>query len=379
MKSITFATQFFYFKMKIRFNQIILILFTVLVLLSSCDDMKDMPTLINLPETPGESGRLFVLSEGLFNMNNSLLGLIDFDKRTFKTDYFTFINGRGLGDTANDLKIFGNKLWVVVTVSSQVEVLDLNTGISIRRIALFDQNKIARQPRFITFYENKAYVCSFDGTVTRIDITTLAIDGIVECGRNPDGITIANGKLYVSNSGGLDNPNYDNSISVIDLTTFTEIKKIAVGMNPFKLETDSQGDVYVVSRGNNADIKAEWSRINSSTDEVSQTFADLASINFCIQKDTAYLYNFDFVRNSYWVKTFNCKTEQIISKNFISDGTVIERPYSISVHPINGNVYLTDARSYTVKGDLLCFSREGKLLYKLPNLSLNPNAIVVVP
>ncbi|NDP21932.1 MAG: YncE family protein [Paludibacter sp.] len=363
--------------MKIYITRIFLLI--LMAVFSSCDDMKDMPTLINLPETPSERGRLYLLSEGLFNMNNSTMGLIDFEKKTIQFDYFTTINGRGLGDTANDLKIYSNKLWVVVTVSSQVEVIDLNTGITIRRIEFFDQNKKARQPRFITFYENKAYVCSFDGTVTRIDITTLAIDGVVQCGRNPDGITVANGKLYVSNSGGLDNPNYDNTVSVIDLTTFTELKKITVGLNPFKLETDSQGDVYVVSRGNNADIKASWSRINSVTDEVTQTFENLAAINFCIQNDTAYLYNFDFVKNSYWVKTFDCKTEGLISDNFITDDTKIERPFGIYAHPTNGNVYLTDARSYTVKGDLLCFNRKGKLRYKIQNVGLNPNAIVIVP
>lgn len=365
--------------MKIYLFQIPLILFAVFVLFSSCDDMKDMPTPTNLPETPGESGQLYLLSEGLFNMNNSALCLVDFDKKTIVTDYFTAINGRGLGDTANDLKIYGNQLWVVVNISSQVEVMDMNTGISIRRIAFFDQNKKARQPRFITFHGNKAYVCSFDGTVTRIDIPTLAIDGVVTCGRNPDGITVANGKLYVSNSGGLDNPNYDNSVSVIDLVTFTEIKKITVGMNPFKLETDSQGDVYVVSRGNNADIKACWSRINTHTDEVVQTFENLAAINFCIQNDTAYLYNFDFVKDSYWVKIFDCKTEQLISENFISDGTLMERPFGIYVNPENGNVYITDAHTYTVKGDLLCFSRNGKLLYKLESVGLNPNALVYIP
>lgn len=34
------------------------------------------------------------------------------------------------------------------------------------------------------------YVTSYDDTVTRIDTATLAIDGSVEVGRDPDGICI---------------------------------------------------------------------------------------------------------------------------------------------------------------------------------------------
>lgn len=363
--------------MKLFFKSILL--FTFIALLSACDDMKDMPAPVDLPLTPGETGQLYVLSEGLFNMNNSTLSLVNFGNRSVKYNFFLDMNNRGLGDTSNDMKRYGSKIWIVVNVSSQVEVLDTKSGISIKRIPFFNSVNVARQPRFITFYGNKAYVCSFDGTVARIDTTTMAVEAVTTVGRNPDGITAVNGKLYVSNSGGLDIPNYDNTVSVVDLNTFKEVKKITVGMNPFRVEADSEGDVYVVSRGNNGNIKSTWSRINSQTDEVVQTFDNLPVVNFTIHNDTAYLYNYDFVKSTYWVKTFDCKTEQLISDNFITDGTPLERPFSITVHPTNGNVYLTDARNYTVKGDLLCFTRKGKLLYKIQSIGLNPNSVVLLP
>jgi len=314
--------------------------------------MKDAPTPDYLPETKGETGKMYVLSEGLFNMNNSTLSLINFENKTLEYDFFSIQNNRGLGDTANDIKIYGSKIWIVVNVSSQVEVVDAQSGISIRRIPILNENGEARQPRYIAFHNNKAYICSFDGTVSRIDTNSLIIEAVTKCGRNPDGIAVANDKLYISNSGGLDIPNYDNTVSVIDLNTFSEIKKITVGLNPYKVEADSEGDLYVVARGNNANIKAVLYRIDSQTDEVAETFANLPAINFTIRNDTAYLYNYDFVADNYWVKTFDCQNEKIISANFISDGTILERPFGIYVHPTNGNVYLTDARTYTIKGDL---------------------------
>jgi YVTN family beta-propeller protein len=341
--------------------------------------MKDVPTPDYLPDTKGETGKLYMLSEGLFNMNNSTLGCVDFESRTIEYDFFSLINNRGLGDTANDMKLYGSKLWIVVNVSSQVEVVDAQSGISMRRISVSNENAEARQPRYITFYKNKAYICSFDGTVARIDTSSLAIEAVTTCGRNPDGIAVANGKLYVANSGGLDMPNYDNTVSVIDLNTFTEIKKIKVELNPYKMEADSQGDVYLISRGNNGSIKASFIRIDSKTDKVAETFSNLPAVNFTIRNDIAYLYNYDFMTDKYWIKTFDCKTEQIISDNFISDATILERPFGIYVHPTNGNVYLTDARSYTVKGDLFCFDKIGKLKYKIEGVGLNPNTVLIKP
>lgn len=341
--------------------------------------MHDMPVHTNLPAIAGETGKIYILSEGLFNMNNSTLCCINFEKKTVEYDFFSLLNNRGLGDTANDMKIYGGKLWIIVNVSSQIEVVDVTTGFSIRRIPFFDATNKARQPRYISFYQNKAYVCSFDGTVSRIDTTNLQVDAVIQCGRNPDGIAIANGKLYVSNSGGLNAPQYDNTVSVIDIASFTEIKKITVGLNPSTIAVDGQGDVYVASRGDNINTQACWQRINSSTDAVVETFYDLPVRNFTIQHDTAYLYSFDFTTHRHQIKTFDCTTEKIIANNFVTDGTLIESPFGISTHPTNGNVYIADARTFTIRGNLFCFDRNGKKKYTIENIGLNPNTVLVCP
>lgn len=345
----------------------------------ACDDLNDKIVPIAFPENTNETGRLFVLSEGLYSENNSTLCCIDFTNRTIETNFFEKINKRGLGDTANDMKRYGNQLWIVVNGSSQVEILQISTGKSIKRLSLTNENDESRYPRAITFWGTKAYVCSFDGSVTEIDTANFVMKTDIFCGRNPDGIVAVNGKLYVSNSGGLDFPNYDSTVSVISLSTRQELKKITVGQNPYKLGVDSEGDIYVVSRGNNGTIPALWQRIDSKTDEILQTFDNLPVGNFEIRNDTAYMYNFDFITNNFWFKSFDCKTERIISEQLITDGTVIERPYSISVHPFNGNIYICDAKNYTTNGDLFCFDKNGKLRYDIKGIGLNPNAVLVVP
>ena len=112
----------------------------------------------------------------------------------------------------------------------------------------FGNENHTRQPRAIAAYKNKIYVCCYDGTVCRIDTATLTIEESISTGRNPDGIAVSNGKLFVSNSGGLDFNSPDNTISVIDIDSFTETTKIEVHPNPGDIIADNKGRIFVISR-----------------------------------------------------------------------------------------------------------------------------------
>lgn len=91
--------------------------------------------------------------------------------------------------------------------------------------------------RYIRFHDGKAYASSyvapvkFDqnarvGYVAEIDTTTLQVTRTVNVGYQPEELAIANNKVYVANSGGYMFPNYDRTVSVIDLETFKEVKKL---------------------------------------------------------------------------------------------------------------------------------------------------------
>ncbi|MEG1838351.1 MAG: YncE family protein [Bacteroidaceae bacterium] len=347
-----------------------------LLFVVSCDDMKDVELTNELPQQ--ETSELYVLCEGLFQNNNSSLAHYSFKEGTVNADYFRTQNERGLGDTANDMQLYGSKLYIVVDVSSQIEVLDIASGKSIKQIPMLNDKGVSRQPRYIAFDKNKAYVSNFDGTVTKIDTTSLSIEDIVKVGRNPEGLCVQNNKLYVANSGGLSYPHYDNTVSVIDLVTFKEIKKVTVWANPYKIHADAYGDVYVSARGNNfSKPPYNFQRIDSQTDEVVETF-NKEVLNFCIEGDYAYVYNYDFISQRCWVKRFNVKTEQMDKEDFITDGTTLNTPYGINVNPTNGDVYITNSDGFTVEGDLVCFNKKGKHKFTLRNVGLNPNTTVFI-
>ena len=224
------------------------------LLLWSCTD-QDNPA----EEITGKGKGILILNEGSMNGNNATLARYDLQQETITKEYFLDVNKRGLGDVANDMLLYGSKIYITVNMSGTIEVLEAATGQSLRQIKMETDEGHSREPRRLAAYGGKIYVTSFDDTVTRIDTLTLTIDGSVTVGMDPEGIAISNNRIYVANSGGLNWENgYDNTLSVIDLTTFSEEKKIEVGTNPNTVQADSQGDIYLSVTGNYGDEPATF-------------------------------------------------------------------------------------------------------------------------
>jgi hypothetical protein len=347
------------------------------MLLYACDDLTSIKTDSN--DQVAGTGALYMLSDGNYSLNNSTLSVYDFSAKKLTADFFQEKNGRRLGDTGNDMQRYGSKLYVVVNGSSQLEVLDARTGKSLKQIPLIN-GSTARQPRAIAFWMDKAYVCSFDGTVARIDTASLEAEVFVEVGRNPDGIAASNNKLYVSNSGGLDygsDLSYDRTVSVISTETFTEDKRIDVGPNPGRIKADNFGYVYVSVRGDYKTEPSRWVCIDTQTDAVSATY-DFAVTNFDLSGDKAYFYSFDDATKQSTIGVFNLKSRTVETNAFIQDGTLLKTPYGITADPESGAVFITDAGDYISSGDVYCFSESGMLAYKLTNVGINPNTVLPV-
>lgn len=349
------------------------ILFALLALLSGCE-LQDFNR--PAPSFQGESSELLILSEGLFNMNNSSLALYNLEDGSYDYNIFKSLNKRGLGDTANDMIEYGDKIYIAVAVSSEIEVLDRNSLFSVSQIPLFSPEGIARQPRRLLSYNGSVYVSCFDGSLLEIDTLSLSVSRITSLGRNPEHLTVANGKIYVSNSGGLDYPYYDATVSVVDISSFSEIKKIAVGTNPGCIGTSASGDVYVVSRGDYGTEDYTLHKIDSDIDTVIRSFSDIHPLGFCIEGDYLYMYNYNFSTQTNWIRRFDCTTDNLDSWS-IDSPSELETPYSIKVCSSTGEIFITDAKNFVLYGDLFCFSPDGSLKYRLPEVGLNPNCVII--
>lgn len=327
-------------------------------------DPSDTPTVLK--------NGMIVLCEGLFQQNNAALSWVNFADGSSDDLFFTNKTGRFLGDTGNDLEQYGNKIYIVVNVSSTIEVLDKSTGNPIKQISMMN-GTVAKQPRSIVFHGSNAFITCFDGYVDVLDTASLIITQRIQVGSNPEGLSIANSKLYVANSGGLNSPNVDSTVSVINLTTFQEIEKITVGKNPGTVVTDSEGDIYVISRGNYSTIPSRMVKINSQTDEVETTFSFNASGIERMGTNLLISY-YDYSNSTSNVALFDAISETISNPSLINDSQFTTL-FGVEYRSSNNKIYCLDAMGYTNTGYVRVFSASG--VYETSyHVGLNPNNIL---
>jgi DNA-binding beta-propeller fold protein YncE len=341
----------------------------LLLAIFSCKKEK-----ITTPTVNALSNGALVLCEGLFQQNNATLSWIDFSKEEVTNDFFTQQNGRQLGDTGNDLEVYGNKIYVIVTTSSTIEVIDKSNGKSIKQLDM-KANGVGKQPRSITFYQGKAFVSCFDGYVDVIDTVSLEIEQRIKVGLNPDALLVNGNHLLVSNSGGLNSPQMDSTLSIIDLNSMTELQKVVVGKNPGKIALSKEGNIYVITRGNYGSIPSRMKKLNPISYAIEQTFdLDVSSIeNFDNQFIVSY---FNYNNNQVSISLFDTQLDSIVKENFIASSNFTTY-YGLTYNEKQGLIYCFDAMSYVNTGYIKVFNKQGQYL-KNYHLALNPSKIIFI-
>ncbi|RZK74078.1 MAG: YncE family protein, partial [Pedobacter sp.] len=333
----------------------------IAIFLVSCrkDETIFLSTATNVavPKNDGNIEGFYLLNEGNMGMNRASIDLFNYRTGDYTVDIYSERNPtvvKELGDVGNDIQIYGNKVYAVINCSHKIEVIDKWTTKRIKKIDV-------PNCRYMAFDKGKAYVSSYAGPVAidpnaelgfvaEIDTATLEIKRKVTVGYQPEQMVVHNGKLYVANSGGYRVPNYDRTVSVIDLATFTEIKKIDVGINLYGMQVDSRGDIYVSSRGDYYNTPSNLFVIDTKTDE-KKSILDLPVLGMSLVDDLLYFYSVEwsYITNSNKITygILDTKTKKIISDKIITDGTdqKIMIPYGLEVNPETKEIYVTDAQN----------------------------------
>lgn len=361
---------------------ILLLLIVSLLFLASCrgDEMivpseKENVDVIPMPDSSLVG--FYLLNEGNMGSNKCTLDFLNLSTGEYIRNLFAERNPSSvmeLGDVGNYLAIYGSRLYIIVNCSHKMEVVDAYTGVSIGKVDI-------PNCRYVCFANGNAYVSSYvgpvaisqdapKGAVYEVDTVSLQIKRYVTVGYQPEQLQIVGENIYVANSGGYRAPDYDKTISVVNLSSFRQTSQIDVAPNLNRMLADKYGHIWVSSRGNYSDSPSALymlSQDRGSNYSVSKKF-DIPCSNFAIHNNTVFLISSN--RDSSPVNTFktiDIPTLTISSENFISDGSDsrIIMPYGIAVHPESGDIFITDAKNYVSSGQLLCFSPEGKLLWSV--------------
>ena len=354
----------------------------ILATVSSCrEDFYIIPSQnqdTGVAPTRGDIVGMYVLNEGNMGSNKASIDFLDLDENKPTVHYHRNIYSernpnvvKELGDVGNDIKIYGNKLWIVVNVSNKVEVATVDSCKRITQINI-------PNCRYLAFKDGFAYVSSYVGPVKldqdvplgmvyKVDTVDFKKKDSVVVGYQPEGLCIVDNKLYVANSGGYRAPNYDNTLSEIDLTTFKEIRKIKVGLNLHHCQVDHYGQIWVTSRGNYNDVPSRiyWLYKGHNQDYEVIDSIDTPVSGLSIVGDSLYYYgsawNNATKQNTISYGLINVRTHQTIDTNLFSSPEVksITMPYGIMVNPIERDFYLKDAKNYVSSGSLLHFKPDG--------------------
>jgi len=306
------------------------------------------------PVPPVVTTGLFVLNQGFYGANNTMLTYYDFGTKTPTTDYFKNVNAFGLGDTGSDFIIYGGKVYIVMNVSGYVAVANSSTARFMDTID-FKNAGVNRGPENVVAAGNKVFVSSTDGTVAVIDTTTLTIQKFITVGSNPAQMAVSGNILYVSNTGGF-SASFDSTVSIIDLNSLTETGKITVGTNPGSLATDNSGNLFVACTGDYRAIAPSLVKVSLTTDKVTKTVDSAVGT-------IRYFNNALYTTGGYFgaanVGILNPDNLAAVRPSFIIDGTAIVNPYGIDIDPATGDVYVGDAKDYVSSGEVFCFDKNG--------------------
>lgn len=347
----------------------------MLLALFSCreDDIifipEEVPT--GIPVLSDVRG-FYLLNEGNMGSNKSTLDYYNLLTATYFRNIYASANPsvpKELGDVGNDLGVYGSKLYAVINCSNKVEVMRADDAVRISAIEIPNCRSIA-------FHGGYAYVTSYAGPVeirpdysqlgfvAKIDTTTLQVVDRCIVGYQPDGLAVSGDNIYVANSGGYRVPNYENTLSVISLASFSVTKTIAIAPNLDNVIADRRGRIWVSNRGDYYDVMPSLTCYDARKDRIVATFPIGASAMW-LDDDTLYTvgtsWNAETQSNVRSYHKIDTEALQIEEKGPITDGTETEIrvPYAIAVNPVTKEIYITDARSYLNPGYLHCYSPEG--------------------
>jgi DNA-binding beta-propeller fold protein YncE len=338
--------------------------------LGSCVD--DPPVTPPGPIADSAGSGVLVVNEGVWFQDNATLTLYRPADRTVVQDFFARRNpGERLGDTGNDIVVRGNRAYIVVSTSQNIEVVDLPSGASRGHVRIG-----RRDPRKLAFVDDStAYVTLLDDDeIVRFDPRTLTVVGSTHVGPAPEGIAAVGRRLFVANSGygylRRTEPKA-GTVSVVDVATGEETALLAPGPNPVGVRGDSlRGLVYVLYGMPGADSSGGVVAFDAATlREVRRWEVRGAGVagEMALDAERGLVYAIDGTGN---LVRIDVRTSAAPTRLLAEPPSRLGF-YGVGVSPLDGAIYASVVTSYTLPGSVLVLERDGAVRDRF-DAGLNP-------
>lgn len=346
-------------------------LVALLALVASCQ--KDEPLLPPAPTIdPVEKHGFLIMNNGNWGSNDACFTFYHGDD-DITPNYFLTANGQKAGDLAQDIIDVDGTLYIAMNGSKLIYVTDKQLKLQYTIVAQTAQGDTL-SPRSLIDVGKKVYATYYEGYLGEIDPAKGYAVRLTEVGASPEGLCYANGKIYVANSGGANYPNYDNTLSVVDVETFKEERKITVNVNPQQVVPNADHTVvFVSSWGDYGAAPAMLQGVSTLTDAVTDfDYRDVKSI-VRGQDDNLYVVTGGYDEN--WQVT---GTVNIFNMRHYRDlGAIIKEPitgyYSLS---FAGGCIIVGTSDYTTNGDVRVFDMNGNHITTIDAQGLNPQKVI---
>lgn len=333
--------------MKFTLN-LLLLLTASLIFIQGCYRDEILTPLV--PSNQGHKLGVYVLSEGSVSSNQSALSFLSFANGDFNYN-ITFPSY--LGNFPDGLTEYGSSIYVTERGNNggpgKIYKLDTNGIISA-------SNSIGVNPYSVAGNNGKAYCTNGpDSSVSVIDLNTLAEIKRIKVGLYPQEILALNNRVFVANtkitSGGI-----DSTVSVINTVTDLQIVRFKVNISPSSLAISKDGFLLVGTSGNGGMIY----KYNP------ETFIKVDSfyVNSFSVKDINVDYNSN---NVYFISNNNSIVQLDVSSKAFT--TIITSTVANPLSYVNGYAfdvknrkhYLADAKDFNSNGYLYKYNSASRI------------------
>jgi hypothetical protein len=336
------------------------IIILIAFITGSCND-EPVETVYS---TPVLNKGVYISCEGNFLYGNGSLSFYNPEKKQVANNIFYARNNAPLGDVVQSLALHQKQLFIVVNNSGKIVIADADdlgfkgviTGLT--------------SPRYLHFInDEKAYVSDlYASHLTIFNPQDLQVTGSVSIGGHTAEQMVRVGRYIFASHW-----SYGETLLVIDTHTDALAGKIKVPFQPRDMVVDKNGKIWILSDGGFEGSVAgkqlpAISRVDPETLTIEQIYrfnegALPSGLKINNSGDTLYYINKGVYKMA-------ATSRQLPVTPFIEGkGRLF---YSLSVEPLQGEIYVSDAIDYTQNALIYRYAHTGTLIDSF-KVGINPS------